>query len=99
MAHPGRPLFSALDLVPGPWTTGFSAAVRGLLATMTDADAGAWPEGRRVLRIAGFRLEPPDPPVRDNVPAPGKLLDSWSGMLTTLSVRAALRSEISEETP
>jgi hypothetical protein len=97
-AHPGRPLFSALDLVPGPWTAGFSAAVRALLATMTDADATAWREGRRVLRIASFRLEPPDPPAREHA-VPGMLLDSWSGMLATLSVRAAVRSELSEETP
>ncbi len=49
---------------------------------------------RALVRLAAMRLEPPEPP---GDPAGASLIPSWNDLLSTLSVRAAMRRELIEE--
>jgi len=96
-SHPGSPLFGALELVAGPWSAALSAAARTHIAEVARADPGRSPESRKLLRLAGLRLEPPQPPALDPAEVHPALVRSWIGMLEILSVRAAMRRELAEE--
>ncbi len=102
-AHPDSSLFSAIELVPGPWSARLSAAVRERIAGLARADpdrspqASRSPRDRRLLRVAALRLEPPDPPQLDPAELHPELADRWADLIHTLSVRAAMRRELAEE--
>jgi hypothetical protein len=95
--HPHSPLLAALELVPGPWSAGLSAAARARIENVAAADPGRSPEARKLLRLAALRLEPPDPPALDPALVHPRLIDSWADMLSVLSIRAAMRRELAEE--
>jgi hypothetical protein len=95
--HPDSPMLGALDLVPGPWSPELSAAARRWLAGLAVTDPRQAPEARRLMRAAAVRLEPPIPPDLDLSQVHPRLLESWDDMLETLSIRAAMRRELTEE--
>jgi hypothetical protein len=95
--HPDSPLFGAIDLVPAPWSAAMSEVVRGRLAALARLDPRRAPEARRLLRLAGLRLEPPAAPQLDPAQVHPRLLDSWAEMLSTLSIRAAMHRELMED--
>jgi hypothetical protein len=95
--HPDSPLFAALDLVAGPWSAGLSDIVCARLSGLATIDPRQSPETRRLLRLAGLRLEPDAGPRLEPQLVHSRLLDSWAEMLTTLSVRAAMYRELNEE--
>ena len=106
--RPGDSLFEAFELVPAPWPKELSGAVReyviGQLRTDPDAFGryGHITQLRRLLRIAGARLEPPalswqtQAPL-DQTEVHPRLLDAWAELMNTLSVRAAMRRELEQE--
>ena len=101
--RPGDSLFEAFELVPGPWPDELSGAVREYVVRQlrTDPDAfgryGHITQLRRLLRIAGARLEPPALPPLDQAEVHPRLLDAWAELMNTLSVRAAMRRELEQE--
>src|SRR6185437_33012 len=103
--RPGDSLFEAFELVPGPWPDDLSGAVREFVVRQlqTDPDAfgryGHITQLRRLLRIAGARLEPPALPRLDQAEVHPRLLDAWAELMNTLSVRAAMRRELEQEPP
>jgi len=97
-ANPGRPLFGpALHQLPPPWSARLSDQVRGVLADLARTDPGHSCAPRALLRLAAVRLEPPAPPDLDPVQVAGRLTTSWDNLLSTLSVRAAMRRELAED--
>ncbi len=96
-AHPDSSLFSAIELVPGPWSAALSAVVRERIAALARADPGRSPQARRLLRVAALRLEPPDPPQLDPAGLHPQLAGNWAELIRNLSVRAAMRRELAEE--
>lgn len=97
-SNPGSPLFAAaLEVLPAPWSVLLSDLVRGRLSVVARADPGYSPAPRRLFRLAARRLEPPEPPDLDPGAVHDRLSDSWDDLLNTLSVRAAMRRELSEE--
>lgn len=101
--RPGDSLFEAFELVPGPWPEDLSGAVREYVVQQlrTDPDAfgryGHITQLRRLLRIAGARLEPPALPRLEQAEVHPRLLDAWAELMNTLSVRAAMRRELEQE--
>jgi Family of unknown function (DUF5691) len=95
--YPDSPLFAALDLVPGPWSAGLSEVVCARLTGLATIDPRQSPETRRLLRLAGLRLDPAAAPRLVPELVHSRLLDSWAEMLTTLSVRAAMYRELNQE--
>jgi len=95
--HPDSPLFAALDLVPAPWSAGLSEVVCARLTSLAAIDPRQSPETRRLLRLAAMRLAPDAAPRLDPELVHSRLLDSWAEMLSTLSIRAAMRRELEEE--
>ncbi len=97
-ANPGSPLFaSALELVPAPWSVPLSDLVRRRLSAVARADPGYSPAPRTLFRLAALRLEPPAPPDLDPAAVHDRLSTGWNDLVNTLSVRAAMRRELSEE--
>jgi hypothetical protein len=97
VGHPDSPLFGALDLVPAPWSAALSEVVRTRIAVIAGTDPGQVPEARKLLRLAAARLEPPSQPQVDPAQVHPRLQDSWADLLTTLSIRSAMRRELAEE--
>jgi hypothetical protein len=101
--RPGDPLFEAFELVPGPWPEELSATVRDYVVRKLRADPdthgqyGHVTQLRRLLRIAGTRLEPPALQQLDQAEVHPRLLDPWAELMNTLSVRAAMRRELEQE--
>jgi hypothetical protein len=101
--RPGDSLFEAFELVPGPWPGKLSGAVADYVVRQlrTDPDAfgryGHITQLRRLLRIAGARLEPPALARLDQAEVHPRLLDAWAELMNTLSVRAAMRRELEQE--
>ena len=95
--HPDSLLFAALDLVPAPWSAGLSDVVRARLTSLATVDPRQSPDSRRLLRLAALRLAPDAGPQLDPAQVHPRLLDSWAEMLSTLSIRAAMRRELEEE--
>jgi uncharacterized protein DUF5691 len=97
-ANPGSPLFGpALHQLPPPWSARLSDQVRTVLASLVRTDPGHSPWPRALLRLAAVRLEPPAPPELDPGQVAARLVPSWDNLLSTLSVRAAMRRELAEE--
>jgi len=100
-ANSGSPLFAAaLDVVPAPWSVQLSDLVRRRISSVARADPGYSAAPRALFRLAALRLEPPappDPPDRDPAAVHDRLRASWNDMINTLSVRADMRRELSEE--
>jgi hypothetical protein len=104
-ANPDSPVFNAVELVPAPWPPDLSATVRGKIVSLADADQESdRPLGvSKLLRLAATRLEPPSLPELPELPDPPGLYASpvvasaWAYLMTTLSVRAAMRRELAEE--
>ena len=95
-AHPDSALFAAIELAPAPWSATLSAAARErILALVRPAQQERHTRVRRLLRVAAARLDPPvmpDPPEIDP-----QLANAWAAMMNTLSIRAAMRRELAEE--
>ncbi len=96
-AHPDSPLFSAAELVPGPWSAELSATARNRIAALATADPGRSPQAYRLFRVAAMRLDPPLPLELDPAQVHPRLADRWAELTSTLSVRAAMRRELAEE--
>jgi uncharacterized protein DUF5691 len=97
-AHPGSQLFTAtLEFVPAPWSAPLSGAARAHLAELAPADPGRSPEVRKLLRLAALGLEPPEAPAPDLAQVHPRLAQGWADMLSVLSIRAAMRRELTEE--
>jgi hypothetical protein len=88
-----------LKALPAPWSAKLSAVARDRILALTSADqrGQASNQARRLLRIAAARLDPPFMPDVDPAQVPQGLADAWAKMMTTLSVRAAMRREITQE--
>jgi hypothetical protein len=98
LANPDSPLVgAALEALPAPWSVPLSDLVRDKLRTVARADPGYSPAPRALFRLAALRLQPPRPPDVDPAAVHDRLIASWNAMLSTLSVRAAMRRELSEE--
>jgi hypothetical protein len=97
VGHPDSPLIGWLDLVPAPWSAALSEVVRARIAVIAGTDPRQAPEPRKLLRLAAARLEPPSPPQVDPEQIHPRLQDTWTDLLTTLSIRAAMRRELAEE--
>jgi hypothetical protein len=52
---------------------------------------------RRLLRLAAARLDPPAMPELDPAEVHPQLANAWAAMMNTLSIRAAMRRELAEE--
>ncbi len=97
-ANPGSRLFGpALHQLPAPWSARLSDQVRAVLAGLVRTDPGHSPAPRALLRLAAGRLEPPEPPDLDSGQVSDRLVTSWDNLLSTLSVRVAMRRELAEE--
>jgi hypothetical protein len=97
-ANSGSPLFAAaLEVLPAPWSVPLSDLVRRRLSSAARADPGYSAAPRALFRLAALRLEPPAPPDVDPAEVHDRLSASWNDMINTLSVRAAMRRELSEE--
>jgi hypothetical protein len=97
-ANPGSPLFGpALESLPAPWSAQVSDRVRSVLGEASQSDSGYPQAHRALLRLAALRLEPPAPPQLDPALVHDRLAGGWSDLLSTLSIRAAMRREIAEE--
>jgi Family of unknown function (DUF5691) len=97
-SNPGSSLFdAALEVIPAPWSVPLSDLVRRRLGVVARADPGYSPAPRRLFRLAARRLEPPEPPDLDPGAVHDRLGDSWDDLVNTLSVRAAMRRELTEE--
>lgn len=97
-SNPASPLFdAALEVLPAPWSVPLSNIVRRRLGVVARADPGYSPAPRRLLRLAARRLEPPEPPELEPGAVHDRLGDSWDDLVNTLSVRAAMRCELTEE--
>jgi hypothetical protein len=95
--HPGSPLFGALDLVPAPWSPELSAVACSRIAGLAATDARQAADTRRLLRLAAVRIYSPAAADLDLAQVHPRLQDSWEQMLSTLSIRAAMRRELAEE--
>jgi len=97
-ASSGNPLFAAaLEVLPAPWSVPLSDLVRRRLSSVARADPGYSAAPRALFRLAALRLEPPAPPDLDPAAVHDRLSASWNDMINTLSVRADMRRELSEE--
>jgi hypothetical protein len=97
-ANSGSPLFAAaLEVLPAPWSVPLSDLVRRRLSGVARADPGYSAAPRALIRLAALRLEPPGPPELDPAAVHDRLSASWNDMINTLSVRADMRRELSEE--
>jgi hypothetical protein len=97
-ANSGSPLFgAALEVLPAPWSVPLSDLVRRRLSSVARADPGYSAAPRALFRLAALRLEPPAPPDLDPDAVHDRLSASWNDMINTLSVRADMRRELSEE--
>ncbi|HEX9528979.1 MAG TPA: hypothetical protein VF951_15890, partial [Streptosporangiaceae bacterium] len=67
------------------------------LSAVARADPGYSPAPRTLFRLAALRLEPPAPPDLDPAAVHDRLSTGWNDLVNTLSVRAAMRRELSEE--
>ena len=96
--HAGSQLFiHAVILVPAPWPAALSAAAGPRIAAVARVDPGHSPHAGRLLRAAAERLEPPTPPELNPADVHPRLAGNWAEMISTLSVRAAMRRELAEE--
>jgi hypothetical protein len=97
-ANSGSPLFAvALEVLPAPWSVPLSDLVRRRLSSVARADPGYSAAVRALFRLAALRLEPPVPPDLDPAAVHERLSASWNDLINTLSVRADMRRELSEE--
>jgi len=87
----------ALEALPASWSVPLSDLVRRRLSSVARADPGYSAAPRALFRLAALRLEPPAPPDLDPAAVHDRLSASWNDMINTLSVRADMRRELSEE--
>jgi hypothetical protein len=108
-AHVDSPLFDIAAEIPAPWSARLSAAVSRRIAIVVGGGGGVGggvgggedngPGARLLLRAAAARLDPPAWPDLNPMLVHPQLADHWAAMMNTLSVRAAMRRELSQEPP
>jgi hypothetical protein len=97
-AHVDSPLFDIAAEIPAPWSARLSAAVSRRIAIVARVGDDNGPSAR-LLRAAAGRLDPPALPDLNPMLVHPQLADHWAAMMNTLSVRAAMRRELSQEPP
>jgi uncharacterized protein DUF5691 len=97
-ANPDSPLFwPGLAQLTEPWSRRLSDQVRASLATLAQQAPGHAPGPRAAVRLAALRLEPPVAPAVDAAEVTDGLATAWGDMLAALTIRAAMRRELAEE--
>lgn len=103
VAHAGGPMFAAIELAPAPWSAGLSQAARERILALVrpgkqERRGQSAMRIRRLLRLAAARLEPPAMPEPNPAEVDPLLANAWAEMMNTLSIRAAMRRELTAET-
>ena len=96
-SNPGSLLFGdLLEHAAAPWSARLSSQVRQVLARVARQDPRYSPGPRAMISLSARRLEPPEAPDLDLALVHDRLRTAWNDLLTTLSIRAAMRRELTE---